>query len=389
LDGGITPADKLSNPFPNGLNQATGNQLGLKTLLGQDIITVFRNDRTAYAQQWNINVQREIPGGLLLDVAYAGSKSNKLPVDVQLNQLPDQVLSQGSQLLQQTPNPFFGLIPVGNLAGRSVTQAQLLRPFPEFGNVNIRAAHEGNSNYHSLQVKAERRFSKGFSVLAAYTFSKLITDTGSRLTLNFANPGFQNTHNPPGERSLGNLDIPRRLVLSYSYEFPFGPGRPFLNSGGFLGKVVGGWQFNGITTAQRGVTLGLNTAVNQSNSFNVSSTRPNNNGSSAALSGDVESRLGQYFNTSVVSQPAAFTFGNVTRTLPDVRAPDYFSSDLSLIKNTQIVERLRVQFRAEAFNAFNHPNFGGPGTTFGNSSFGTISSASDGRTLQLALKLSF
>jgi hypothetical protein len=383
LDGGITPADKLSNPFPNGLNQATGNQLGLKTLLGQDIITVFRDDRTAYAQQWNVNVQREIPGGLLLDVAYAGSKSNKLPVDVQLNQLPDQYLSQGSQLLQQTVNPFFGLITVGNLAGRTVTQAQLLRPFPEFGNVNIRAVHEGNSNYHSLQVKAERRFSKGFSVLAAYTFSKLITDTGSRLTLNFASPGFQNSNNLRGERSLGNLDVPQRLVLSYSYEFPF------RNRGGFLGKVAGGWQFNGITTAQRGVTLGLNTAVNQSNSFNVSSTRPNNNGSSAKLNGDVESRLSQYFNTAVFSQPSAFTFGNVSRTLPDVRAPNYFSSDLSLIKNTQIVERLRVQFRAEAFNAFNHPNFGGPGTTFGNSSFGTISSASDGRTLQLALKLLF
>ena len=388
LDGGITPADRLGNPFPSGLVQPTGSSLGLQTLLGQNITTVFRGDRTAYTQEWNFDVQRELPGGILLDAAYAASKGNKLPIDVQLNQLPDQYLSLGSKLLQQVPNPFFGVITVGSLAKKTIPYGQLLRPYPQFDNINIRAVHEGNSIYHSFQLKAERRFSKGFSLLTAYTASKLLTDTGSRLSINFANPNIQDSNNLRGERSLGNVDVSQRLVISYNWELPFGPGRSLLNGPGLLGKVVGGWQLNGVTTAQTGIALGLTTAANQTNSFGGGS-RPNNNGKSAKLSGDVESRLNQYFNKSVFSQPPAFTFGNVARTLPDVRAPGYVNFDFSLIKNTRFLESGNVQFRAEFFNIMNHPNFGAPGTTFGTSSFGVIGGASDGRVIQLGLKLLF
>ena len=382
LDGGITPADRLRNPFPNGLVQPPGASFGLKTLVGQDIITLFRGDRTAYAQEWNFNVQRELPGGFLIDAAYAGSKGTKLPIDVQLNQLPDQYLALGSQLLQQTPNPFFGVIAVGSLAGKTIAAGQLLRPYPEFGNVNIRAAHRGSSIYHSFQLKAERRFRKGFSLLAAYTASKLITDTGSRLSINFANAGFQSSNNLRAERALGNVDVPQRFVVSYNWELPFGRG------GGAAGKILGGWQLNGVTAAQRGVPLGLTTSTNQTNSFGGGS-RPNNNGQSAKPDGDVESRLNQYFNASVFSQPPAFTFGNVSRTLPDVRAPGMVNFDFSVIKNARLVERANLQFRAEFFNVFNHPNFGAPGTTFGTSSFGVIGSSNDGRNIQFGLKLLF
>ena len=388
LDGGVTPADRLSNPFPNGLVQPTGSSLGLKTLLGQDIITVFRGDRTAYTQEWNFDLQQQLPGGILIDGAYAGSKGNKLPIDVQLNQLPDQYLPLGQQLLQQVPNPFLGVIPVGSLSQKTIPYAQLLRPYPQFGNVNIRAVHEGNSIYHSFQLKAERRFSKGFSLLTAYTLSKLITDTGSRLAINFASPSIENSNNLRGERALGNVDVSQRLVVSYNWELPFGPGRLFLSGPGIIGKAIGGWQLNGITTAQRGVPLGLSTSINQTNSFGGGS-RPNNNGQSGKLSGDVESRLNRYFDTSAFSQPPAFTFGNVSRTLPDVRAPGYVNFDFSVIKNTRFLESGNVQFRAEFFNVLNHPNFGAPGTTFGTSSFGVIGSAGDGRVIQFGLKLLF
>lgn len=388
LDGGITPASKLSNPFPNGLVQPPGNSLGLKSLLGQDIITGFRGDRTAYTQQWNFNLQREIPGGILIDGSYAGSKSNKLPLDLQLNQLPDQYLSLGSQLLQQVPNPFFGIITVGSLSGRTIPYGQLLRPFPEFGAVSIRAAHQGNAIYHSFQAKAERRFSKGFSLMVAYTKSKNITDSGSRLTTNFASPGTQDYNNLRLERALANVDVPQRLVVTYNLELPFGPGRAFLNSSKPLGWVVGGWQVNGISTIQKGIPLGLTTSVNQTNSLGGGS-RPNNNGQSAELSGSAQSRLNRYFNTSVFSQPPAFTFGNVSRTLPDVRAPGLVNFDFSVIKNNRFKERVNVQFRAEFFNLFNHPIFGSPGTTFGTSSFGVISSTADGRQIQFGLKLLF
>jgi hypothetical protein len=132
----------------------------------------------------------------------------------------------------------------------------------------------------------------------------------------------------------------------------------------------------------------LTTSVNQTNSLGGGS-RPNNNGTSAALSGAVENRLNRYFNTSVFSQPAAFTFGNTSRTLPDVFSPGTRNVDFSIIKNTRFGERYNAQFRAEFFNGFNNVNFGTPGTTYGTSTFGVISSASDGRVIQLALKFLF
>ncbi len=389
LNGGITPADSLSNPFPNGISAPPGSSQGKASLLGQDLVSVYHKDRSAYAQEWNLDVQRQLPGNFLIDVAYAGNKSTALPVDIQANQLADRYLSLGSALLQQVPNPLFGIVTTGPLSGKTVSQAQLLRPFPQFNSVNIRAIREGNSTYHALQIKGERRFSQGLSLLAAYTFSKAITDAGSRLSISFANPGIQNSNNLRGERSLANFDVPQRFVLSANYELPFGPGKHFLNgTGTALDKVIGGWQINGVVTAQRGVPLGLSTSVNQTNSLGGGS-RPNNNGTSAALSGPVESRLNGYFNTSVFSQPAAFTFGNTARTLPDVRAPGLLNFDFSIMKNMHFAERYNLQFRSEFFNGFNNVNFGGPGTTFGTSTFGVISSASDARVIQLALKLLF
>ncbi len=387
-DGGITPADRLANPFPNGLNQPPGSTQGLLTSLGQDMTTVLRNNRAAYAQEWNFDIQRELPGNVLVDLAYAGNKSDKLPVNIQLNQLPDQYLSLGSGLLAQVANPFAPFVPTGTLSQPTVAAGQLLRPFPQFTNVTVDALHTGSSIYHSFQLKVERRFSKGFSLLGAYTVSKAITNATSRLAINFANPGIQDSNNLRAERSLANFDIPQRLVLSYIWELPFGRGKHFLSSTPVLNRVLGGWQINGITTFQSGPPLGLTTSVNQTNSFGGGS-RPNSTGKSAHLDGAAVNRLNAYFNTSVFTQPAPFTFGNVSRTLPDVRAPGIVNWDFSAVKNTRLRERANLQFRAEFFNFLNDTNFGSPGTTFGTSSFGVISSASDARVVQLALKFVF
>ncbi|HEV8130327.1 MAG TPA: carboxypeptidase regulatory-like domain-containing protein, partial [Acidobacteriota bacterium] len=146
------------------------------------------------------------------------------------------------------------------------------------------------------------------------------------------------------------------------------------------------WQVNGITTIQSGPPLGLTTAANQTNSFGGGS-RPNHSGQSAELSGSTVLRLDRYFDTSVFSQPPAFTFGNTARTLPDARAPGTVNFDFSLIKSTRITEQLGLQFRAEFFNLLNNTNFGAPGTTFGTSTFGVINSASDARVIQFGLKL--
>jgi hypothetical protein len=152
--------------------------------------------------------------------------------------------------------------------------------------------------------------------------------------------------------------------------------------------IAGGWQINGVTTFQNGQPLGLTTSVNNTRSLGGGS-RPNNNGTSAKLSGPTESRLGQYFNTSVFSAPPAFTFGNVSRTLPDVFAPGIRNWDFSIMKNNRFKEHYNVQFRSEFFNGFNNTNFGGPGTTQGTAAFGVIGSAADARVIQFALKLLF
>lgn len=385
LDGGITPADRLSNPFPRGVVRGPGPAAGLLTQLGQNLTTVRHNDPSAYAQEWNFDIQRELPANFLIDVAYSGNKGTSLPVNEQFNQLPDQYLGLGPALLDQVPNPFAPYVTVGPLSQAKVARGQLLRPYPQFGNILARNVRDVSTIYHSLQIKLEHRFSHGFTFLGAFTGAKQIG--GPLANAVVSDPGFQDNYNRRADRALVGFDQNRRLVLSANWELPFGPGKPLLSGAPrLISMVVGGWQLNSITTLQSGFPLGLTTAVNQTNSFSGGS-RPNNSGKSAKLEGPVESRLNKYFDTSVFSQPAPFTFGNTSRNLPDVRSPGVVNFDFSFTKITKIRERLTTQLRGEFFNGFNHPNFGSPGTTFGTATFGVISSAADPRIIQLGLKV--
>jgi hypothetical protein len=152
--------------------------------------------------------------------------------------------------------------------------------------------------------------------------------------------------------------------------------------------VIGGWQVNGIFSSQSGIPLGL-TAQNTSNSLG-GGERPNSTGRSAELSGAIQGRLTKFFDTTQFTQPAPFTFGNVSRTLPDVRGPRSTNLDLSLFKNFQVTEALRMQLRGEAFNITNSPMFGLPGTALGTANFGVITSQANlPRQIQVALRLDF
>ncbi len=387
LDGGITPADRLSNPFPRGVVRGAGGVNGLQTQLGQSLTTVRRNDPSAYAQEWNFDIQRELPANFLIDVAYSGNKGTSLPVNEQFNQLPGQYLALGPALLEQVLNPFAPYVTVGPLSQPKVARGQLLRPYPQFDNVLARNVRDVSTIYHSVQIKLEHRFSYGFTFLGAFTGAKQIGGPVANAVV--SDPGFQNNYDRRADRSLVGFDQSRRLVLSANWELPFGRGKTFLgNSTRLVSLLAGGWQVNSITTIQSGFVLGLTTAVNQTNSFGGGS-RPNNSGKSARLEGPVEERLNRFFDTSVFSQPAAFTFGNTSRTLPDVRSPGVVNFDFSFTKNTKIGERFTTQLRGEFFNGFNHPNFGTPGTGFGTATFGVISSAADPRIIQLGLKLLF
>ena len=198
----------------------------------------------------------------------------------------------------------------------------------------------------------------------------------------------QNFYNLRGERAISSWDTPFTLVISYVYELPVGPGKPLLNRGGAIGKIVGGWQINGNTTFQSGFPLQV-TGGNSNGSF-AGTGRPNWSGQNPTLSGAVQDRLLRYFNTSVFTFNAPFTFGNAPRVMPNLRCPGINNFDMSLFKNTKINERFQLQFRAESFNTFNRVQFGVANTNINSSAFGVVSSQQNlPRNLQLGLRLLF
>ena len=177
-------------------------------------------------------------------------------------------------------------------------------------------------------------------------------------------------------------------MVSYVYELPFGPGKRFLPGGGVAGKIVGGWQINGITTFRSGEPLQI--SGGNTSALNAGTQRPNWNGQNPTLSGSVTSRLNQYFTTSDFTFNPLYTFGNAPRIMPDLYGPGTDDWGISVFKNTQIRERFNLQFRAEAFNAFNRVQFGNPATNITLSTFGVISTQANlPRDIQFALKLKF
>ncbi len=310
-------------------------------------------------------MQRELPGGMVLSVAYAGSKGTHLPgPSQQLDQLPTQFLSLGSKLQDQVPNPFFGLVQIGALAQPKVAYGQLLRPYPQYNGFAMQSPPNRNSTYHSGQLKLEKRFAKGGTVLGAYTWSKLISDTDTLtgwLEPGGGAGGVQDNYNIRAERSLALYDTPHRAVISYIYDLPLGKGQPLGGDlTGFAGKLISGWGINGVTTFQSGTPLPIGVAVNTTNSFG-GGQRPNRTGASAGLDGSAQSRLNQWFNTAAFVLPPSFTFGNASRTLPDARSHGIANYDFTIFKNTTITERVGLQFRTEVFNLFNRVRFGYPG----------------------------
>jgi hypothetical protein len=258
---------------------------------------------------------------------------------------------------------------------------------------------QGNSSYNALQLKVQKRFSSGQTILVAYTASKFLTDAESLTSwLEAAGAGgYQNFYNMKAEKSLSSYDVPQRLVVSYVLDLPVGYGKRYLSATGAVNKLVSGWGIGGVTTAQRGFPIFIGDANNTTASFG-GGQRPNYNpaasgcAQSPALSGSPASRLNQWFNTSCFTQPATFTFGDVPRVQPNIRWDGLSNFDTATVKNTSWGRdgRFYMQFRAEFFNLFNHPEFGPPGNTFGTPNFGVVSSqANNARLIQFGLKFAF
>jgi hypothetical protein len=278
-----------------------------------------------------------------------------------------------------------------------VQLGQLLLPFPQYTSLTDPGGYVGDSTYHSLQVKAEKRFKSGGTVLASYTFSKILANVETLTTWLETQAGgvsgVQNIYNFAAEKSLSNFDSRQRLVLSYVYDLPFGKGRQLLSGvHGIADKLATGWGINGVSTFQKGFPLGI-TASPNTTGLNTG-LRPNvTPGCNKVTSGSSQSRIAQWFNTSCFSVPAAYTFGSESRTDPVIRGPGINNFDFALFKRTSISERFNLEFRAEAFNLFNRVWFGPPNTvatTAANNTFGQITTQlNQPRLLQLALRLRY
>jgi hypothetical protein len=380
LDG-VTPIATLSDPYPNRFNRPTGSSLGLSTLIGQSIQFVDYGNYTPYSSQWSFGIQHELPGSILLEVGYAGSRGVGQYENRQWNQLNPAFLSQGDTLRQQVANPFFGQIAVGNLASATVSRAQLLRPYPQYDAVSAQNSSWATSSYHALQVKAEKRYSSGVNLALSYTWSKLMDyGVGPFGGETLGGGSVQNWYDLASEWSASTVDQTHRVILNGVYEVPF-----FRTSGNPLAKgVLGGWQVGGIWMAYSGGPLGITANVN--NTFSQGGgQRPNWNGVNPCVANPTVSR---WLDSSVYSNPAAYTFGNAGRTLNGCRSDATRQVDMSLTKNTLVKDKLNVQFRTEVFNLTNTVRFSPPNQSFGNAQFGQITSQNNQpRIIQFGLKL--
>ena len=356
-------------------------------------------DRNPQYQQWNFSIQREVPGHGVLEVNYSASKGTRLYLGdtndgvAQLNNLNPVYWGMGvDKLTSLVPNPFYGVITnptATDYNGRTIQLNLLLRAYPAYSGVGGYRAEPnlGDSNYQSLQIKYEKRFSHGLSVVAHYTFSKMISDSdeaGSDVEWAAVAGSIQNLFNLRQERSVSAFHRPQRAVVSFDYQLPVGRGRAFgKGMNRLLDGVIGGWELSSIISAQSGAPLQVTLA--NGNMWDGSVQRPNLIGN-PGTPGPVSGKLNNYFNVDAFTSPDDFTFGSAPRYLSTYRGPDLVNVDAMLSKNFNIREKKYIQLRMEAYSATNTPQWGAPNTGFGGTTFGQITSAGGNRTLQVAAK---
>lgn len=360
--------------------------------LGQSVYTAKREAGSGYVQQWNLAIQRAITSNLSAEVGYAGSHIVHVGIpDSNLNQLTADQLAEGPALLQTVPNPYYGQIPSSSsIGGKTISQAQLIKPYPRFQNVAIYRHNSGQTNYNAVEAKVEERLAHGISFLFAYTHSKLIDDASSVFsTTVLSSPNSSSliaadTYRPWLERDSSSGDMPNVTSFSGLYDLPAGHGHR-LASSGFADTFLGGWQLNAILSLQSGMPVTVTQATNMNSFAGFSLQRPNLLSKPSLLRRD--RTPAHFFNTGAFATAPQFTIGSASRN--PVRGPAYHDLDLALVKHTTLFHETGVEFRAELFNVTNTPEFNQPSGSFGSAAFGTITSTTtDPRVMQLAIRLS-
>lgn len=393
---GFKPVGALSGAFPGGLVPITGNSQGGLTDVGFNVGAVSRSRKTYYVQQWSYGLQYAPTHNDVLDITYVGNHGvHVIATGLNLNQLDPKYFSMGGALLGSVPNPFYNALKTSaagspcHLDQPTIAQGQLLRPYPEFCDINENQDPSGMSHYNALDVNYTHRVSQGLTLLASYTFSKFVDDVGGPENWASASSNFseniRNVYNLAAEKSVDATDTPHSFVLSYVYELPVGKGKKF---GGSMNRVantvIGGWQTSGTLTLKEGFPL----TITQSN------TNPFGVGQHVNVTGTprvIHRGFQEWIDTSAFTPANQFDLGNAPRYFSDLRAPAYKNWDVSIQKYFPLNERYRFQFRMDMFNALNHTNLYSPNTFFGKNyfqggSFGEITNAWTARQMQAALK---
>ncbi len=397
-----TPYARFSNPYPvGGPSFPPGSSQGLLTQVGQNLSSFIRSwNQIPQTQTWSIGLQRQLPGNLVITANYVGTKGTHLyfanagNLDI-LPQSVENLSSAGITALNTVvANPFYGRItdPNSSLRNPTVPAWQLQLPYPQFTGFGPATAPWANSSYNALQLQVDKRFSHGLQVQGAYTWSKSIDDASvtSGSAIQGGSASLQDPNRRYLERSLSQFDVPQSVQIAYTYQLPWGRGRAYgSNWNRWLDSLAGGWETSGIWIFQSGFPIGL--GLNGGKSLpTYGGQRPNLN---APLTRNEGSNwMTQYFaDPQAVTVPAPYAIGTAPRVLP-VRAPGTNNATLALFKSfpMPLGESSKLEFRLEAFNALNHPQFAPPNSTVNTPTFGLITSQLNvPRQVQLGLKLYF
>ena len=388
-----TPTTTLTNPFPLGVAQPTGNSLGPSTLLNNNISFIDPNHTAPRVQQYSADVQKELGGGMALVVSYVGARGDHLPlggsndVAININQLDPKYLALGSAALgAAVPNPFFGNpnVPAALATATTISRARSLMPYPQFNQVLERQVAEGLNRYNAAVVELNKRVTHGVGWRISYTYSSLQDNQWGETNFYSAATGLpMNNYNyistmpacqagqqfstacydPRAEYGPGILDVPQRLVIAPIFELPFGKGKAHAQ-GDMADMFLGGWTIGAILTFQSGFPIN----VQQSNPNSIMggnlTDRPNLSGTTLSVPGGFYDQLASADHPTATSiNPAGFSlvsfgqFGNAPRTITDVRTPGQANTDLSAAKNIRLGSGGHVlQVKIEVINLFDRPN---------------------------------
>jgi hypothetical protein len=390
-NNGLSWLTTLANPFPNGVAEPQGAAAGLQTYLGQGFTYFNQNPKVPVTMRWEMSLQRQTRG-FVFEGAYVGSKTNHIEITRNINALPQQYLSTlpirddtwNNYLSQTIANPMYNLVPgnsQGTYTSTTISRQTLLSPYPAFGSNAINSQENtGYTWYHSLQASASKRFSKGYTLSASYTFAKWMQATN-----------LLNASDPAPIREISDSDAPHRINISGVWALPFGKNRKLLSgANGVVDRIVGGWELSGIWSLQSGFALPWGNVIYY--------------GNPADIQRSLDQRTPEnWFNVANFETASAKQLlSNQVRTWPfrfaTLRGPRQNNVDLAVLKQTRISEGKNIEFRAEALNAANHPLFPNPNmsqtvaqtnkdTGFGQISASTMSNYA--RRLQLSIRFLF